>query len=301
MGSQTSALARVAALYDRIVDELAKDDEDLSPLEENAKLKVLLNQTATALGGLLGGGDRAPSPRPAAPPEPAEPEPAAVPDGEDPDRVCVLDGEDGLSPEFAGSKFWRGAKAGGRPVDADDEDDDEEHDDLSPADADELIRRGAPWVDETFPPDAKSLGKPEGDPAVAQADRDWGAVRWAKASELVPGARLFINSPNPVDVAQGALGDCYLLSALCVLAERPARIHKLFETTELNRAGVVACKLFLHGELRSVLVDDYLPTIRGDFAFARSKTRKELWVSLYEKAFAKAFGSYARPSGHLAR
>ena len=46
----------------------------------------------------------------------------------------------------------------------------------------------------------------------------------------------------------------YLLSALCVLAERPARIYKLFETTELNTAGLVGARLYLHGEERLVLV-----------------------------------------------
>ena len=42
-----------------------------------------------------------------------------------------------------------------------------------------------------------------------------------------------------------------------------------------------------------VLVDDQLP-IRGDnLFFARSRTEGEMWVSMFEKAFAKAYGSYA--------
>ena len=65
---------------------------------------------------------------------------------------------------------------------------------------------------------------------------------------------LCTQAPSPFDVAQGGLGDCYLLSALCVLAERPARIYKLFETTELNNAGLVGARLYLHGEERLVLV-----------------------------------------------
>ena len=73
------------------------------------------------------------------------------------------------------------------------------------------------------------------------------ASRGRGAGALFDHCRLFKNAPSPFDVAQGGLGDCYLLSALCVLAERPARIYKLFETTELNNAGLVGARLYLHG------------------------------------------------------
>ena len=42
-----------------------------------------------------------------------------------------------------------------------------------------------------------------------------------------------------------------------------------------------------------VLVDDQLPTRGDNLFFARSRTDGEMWVSLFEKAFAKAYGSYA--------
>lgn len=34
--------------------------------------------------------------------------------------------------------------------------------------------------------------------------------------------------PDPADIQQGGLGDCYFLSALACIAQRPALIRKLF-------------------------------------------------------------------------
>jgi len=42
---------------------------------------------------------------------------------------------------------------------------------------------------------------------------------------------------SPNDVIQGALGDCYFLSALSVLAANPDRLTRLFLTKEANASG----------------------------------------------------------------
>ncbi|KAH8091576.1 calcium-dependent cysteine-type endopeptidase [Aureococcus anophagefferens] len=143
--------------------------------------------------------------------------------------------------------------------------------------------------------DDAAAGDAEAKEAAAAAPRPFRAAELDDA--VAVRSRAAVDDPRrtrrPYDVAQGGLGDCYLLSALCVLAERPGRVHRLFRTTEVNAAGIYGARLYLHGEKRLVLVDDALPARDGRPLFAASRTDGELWVSLYEKAFAKVYGSYA--------
>ena len=84
------------------------------------------------------------------------------------------------------------------------------------------------------------------------------------------------------------------------LAEYPARIKSLFQTQKINDAGIYLIKLYVNGIRISVIIDDYLPVVKGtdNLAFARSDTG-ELWVPLLEKAWAKVHGSYAATSGGI--
>ncbi|CAJ1327846.1 unnamed protein product, partial [Effrenium voratum] len=107
------------------------------------------------------------------------------------------------------------------------------------------------------------------------------------------------------DLLQGAVGDCWFLSALAVVAQRPDLILRLFRgQTATRRDGRYSVQLFLNGRWREVVVDDQLPCVdaqqkRGDgsnLAFSRTKDG-QLWVPLLEKAYAKAHGSYRAISG----
>ena len=90
---------------------------------------------------------------------------------------------------------------------------------------------------------------------------------------------------------QGALGDCYFLTALSVLAEWPDRVRKLFIDDKVNDSGVYGAWVTKNGERFPVLVDDYIPVDGDAPAFSQSHG-PELWVIILEKAYAKINGGY---------
>ena len=115
---------------------------------------------------------------------------------------------------------------------------------------------------------------------------------------------------SAADLRQGGVGDCWFLSALAVVAERHDLIASLFSSTVTNSTGCYNIRLFLDGQWTSVLVDDHLPVTEAPrrpelafesrLAFSRCGSPvggQQLWVSLLEKAYAKAHGCYDAISG----
>ena len=124
------------------------------------------------------------------------------------------------------------------------------------------------------------------------------------------------------DIRQGSVGDCWFLSAVAVVAERrPDLIRDIFFSQNKIAArntgsdGKYTVRLFIDGDWRSVLVDNFLPTkpkpkpkksssrprrARTDAAPqpAYSKAAgNQIWVPILEKAYAKVHGSYRGISG----
>lgn len=151
------------------------------------------------------------------------------------------------------------------------------------------------FTDSEFPASSKSLG-------TAAAPH----AEWRRGPQLQPmqrrGTALVRDGIQPADIAQGALGDCWLLAAAACLAEFPGVLQNLFEQTHVSPRGKYALRLWdVVGQAwMRVCVDDFFPcdSRNGQPLFAQPADG-ELWVLLLEKAFAKYCGSYGELQGGL--
>ena len=160
-----------------------------------------------------------------------------------------------------------------------------------------MLNPEAKFIDPFFKPDSESLF----DASMgrhALADK-WETFVWKRPEEVYgDGNYCLFHNIKPSDIKQGYWGDCYFLSAISSLAEFPDRIEQLFKIKNLNDAGIYAVTLYITGEEKLIVVDDYFPfsPSKNDWAFSKSMDN-EIWVLIIEKAWAKVHGNYQRIEG----
>lgn len=168
---------------------------------------------------------------------------------------------------------------------------------------------GTRYVDEDFPPNIHSLA---GDNLMNRPT--WKAYNWLRAEQFMSGdVQLFAGDVSPTDIFQGALGDCYFLSTLASIAEKPQRIKRIFEAEFQDKSqediqryakkfGCYCVKIYDMGVPMEVIVDDFVPCISKTQGPAFTRTNQsELWVLLLEKAWAKTYVSYDNIEAGLTR
>ena len=154
------------------------------------------------------------------------------------------------------------------------------------------------FLDKEFPAEDKSLGALE----TSKEGVEWKRLEAHRAvgDEKPPTMKLFEGHIEAKDVCQGALGDCWLLSAIACMTEFHGAIQQIFYSHKANPRGKYYVELFdiQAGKWVTIVVDDLFPHKNGKLMFSQPNGDEE-WVLILEKAFAKLCGSYHAIEGGL--
>ncbi|KAI8927724.1 hypothetical protein BC831DRAFT_451367 [Entophlyctis helioformis] len=160
------------------------------------------------------------------------------------------------------------------------------------------IRAGEKFTDTTFTTTDKSIYLP------GYASHE--PVVWVRATEAIADSRLHLCDGVSNSVLQGPFGG-WTITAARLLALHPVLFKRVVVGAdshasgslgnpyieELSHPGIFRFRFFKFGTWTEVVVDDYLPcTSAGEWICSLSGDRRELWVPLLEKAFAKLNGCY---------
>ena len=108
------------------------------------------------------------------------------------------------------------------------------------------------------------------------------------------------NIEHEFKITRGILNDKFFIGAVLMLFQK---YNEYFTNLVLDyehvndnlKAGFCGFQFFVDGEWKPVTVDTRLPAHqRGEYSLSRALTPKSpFWISLFEKAYAKLFGSYS--------
>lgn len=161
-----------------------------------------------------------------------------------------------------------------------------------------------PFIDDQFLHNKKSIGTLHFTKNGVKRHEEPDFLNWLRPSQMFtkdgrshPWSVL--NNPRPSDIEQGTLvGDCWLMSAMALIAERPDVLDEIIPKKQYSHYGVYQIKLCVEGKWKVVIVDDFFPCYQHNNSIAMAVGRRnQLWVPLIEKAMAKELGSYSKLHG----
>ncbi|XP_067451563.1 calpain-9 [Thunnus thynnus] len=120
-------------------------------------------------------------------------------------------------------------------------------------------------------------------------------VKWKRPKELCASPQFIVDGATRLDICQGKLNDCWLLSAIASLAVHPSLLKKVVPLGQNFQDGYNACftfRFWQYGQWEEVKIDDLLPTLNNNLIYLSSPNKHEFWSSLLEKAYAKLKGGY---------
>ncbi|XP_039986012.1 calpain-9 [Xiphias gladius] len=120
-------------------------------------------------------------------------------------------------------------------------------------------------------------------------------VTWKRPKEFCPSPQFVVNGATRLDIRQGKLNDCWLLSAIASLAMNRSLLRKvvpLGQSFQDGYNGSFTFRFWQYGQWEEVRIDDLLPTQEHKLIYLSSPEKQEFWSSLLEKAYAKLKGGY---------
>ena len=108
--------------------------------------------------------------------------------------------------------------------------------------------------------------------------------------------------PEVMDIKQGYLGNCWLMSAVAALSRQPGFIRKVILNEHASPSGCYEIRFCVNGVWQTALIDDHFPVDKHSNPIFARHMNKTFWVALIEKAMAKLVGCYEKLSGgHVGR
>ena len=151
-----------------------------------------------------------------------------------------------------------------------------------------------------------------------------------RVPEIFDDPQFYVDNASASDVRQGMDGDCWFLSALCAVSNKPGQVEKICVARD-EAVGVYGFVFHRDGEWIQTIIDDKLYLTVSDYDesadekftwekvfnrqdaeeeyrkayqtgsralyFAQCSSENETWLPLLEKAFAKAHGDYSAIEG----